>query len=220
MSTEASAQTEPATTPIGELMDFYDRLGERFNEIAFNADLSVPDRYEAVGPVVDEFLGLLDTVVAVYGSHADSVVILGALHRARAELREFAQITTEPYEHGEANDEAAKTNRWMVAQFNLKNALYPLDSRRRLAPPGAKPRAPTDEPPPMTLADPVSVVWVANQIPASRGGGRSDKLLEKMRRRNYKIVMIAGKSHCERKDAIAMFPRFKKRLSPPDDEPC
>jgi hypothetical protein len=60
------------------------------------------------------------------------------------------------------------------------------------------------------LTDPIPVVEVVRAV--GRNAGRSDKLAEKMRRRNYPVEKRAGKYHCQRADAIAMFARFKQRI--------
>ena len=60
------------------------------------------------------------------------------------------------------------------------------------------------------LVDPIPVVGVVKAV--GHNAGRSDKLADKMKRRNYPVVKMAGKWHCQRADAIAMFPRFKQRI--------
>lgn len=62
----------------------------------------------------------------------------------------------------------------------------------------------------VTLVDAVPVVEVTKKV--GRDAGRSDKLAEKMRRRNYLTEKRAGKWYCQRADAIAMFPRRKQRI--------
>ena len=65
-------------------------------------------------------------------------------------------------------------------------------------------------PPFDSLDDPVACVWVTERI--GNAAGRPDVLARKMRARNYPIAKIANKNYCQRKDAIAMFPRLKHRL--------
>jgi len=60
------------------------------------------------------------------------------------------------------------------------------------------------------LNDPITVVSVVKVV--GRKAGRSDKLADKMKRRNYPVEKIAGKWSCQRADAIAMFPHHKLRI--------
>ena len=60
------------------------------------------------------------------------------------------------------------------------------------------------------LEDPVKCVWVVGQV--GRAARRSDSLARSMRAKNYPIVKCANTNYCQRKDAIAMFSRFRHRL--------
>jgi len=62
-----------------------------------------------------------------------------------------------------------------------------------------------------TLEDPVTCRWVGEQV--GKAAGRSDHLAKKMRRKGYPVITAARKSYCQRKDAIAMFPKLRKRLA-------
>lgn len=66
------------------------------------------------------------------------------------------------------------------------------------------------KPPLDDLDDPIPVVAITGVI--GRKAGRSDKLAEKMGRKNYPVVQVARKWYCQRKDAIAMFPHHKQRI--------
>lgn len=61
-----------------------------------------------------------------------------------------------------------------------------------------------------TLKDPVTCLWVVQQV--GRTAGRSDALAQKMKRRFLPVVQVSKKWYCQRQDAIAMFPEFRKRL--------
>ncbi len=70
-----------------------------------------------------------------------------------------------------------------------------------------------DESPLDSLEDPVPLTWVAEQV-----GERGDKIAEKMRRRQYPIVKVGNRNHCERKHAIVMFSHYKKHLTANADD--
>ncbi|MCZ6653213.1 MAG: hypothetical protein O7D91_09325 [Planctomycetota bacterium] len=70
-----------------------------------------------------------------------------------------------------------------------------------LTPPGS----PLDD-----LKDPIKCVWVVERV--GKTARRSDSLARSMRAKNYPIVKCANTNYCQRKDAIAMFSRFKHRL--------
>jgi len=61
-----------------------------------------------------------------------------------------------------------------------------------------------------SLTNPIPVVEIVRAV--GHAAGRSDKLAEKMKRRNYLLVKSSCKWFCQREDAIAMFPRYKKRI--------
>ncbi len=60
------------------------------------------------------------------------------------------------------------------------------------------------------LTDPIPVVSVVNVV--GHKAGRSDKLADKMKRLNYPVEKRAGKYHCQRADAVAMFPHHRQRI--------
>ncbi|GFO81827.1 MAG: hypothetical protein A49_14540 [Methyloceanibacter sp.] len=63
---------------------------------------------------------------------------------------------------------------------------------------------------PTTLLEPIPVVSVVKVV--GREAGRSDKLADKMKRRNYPVEKRAGKYFCQRADAMAMFPNRRERI--------
>lgn len=63
---------------------------------------------------------------------------------------------------------------------------------------------------PTTLLEPIPVVSVVKAL--GREAGRSDKLADKLRRRNYPVEKRAGKYFCQRADAMAMFPNRRERI--------
>jgi hypothetical protein len=60
------------------------------------------------------------------------------------------------------------------------------------------------------LTDPIPIVSIVKAV--GRKAGRSDKLACKMKRRNYRVEKRAGKHHCQRADAVAMFPNHRQRI--------
>jgi len=62
----------------------------------------------------------------------------------------------------------------------------------------------------------VTCVWIVRQI--GKSAGRSDSLTRKMKAFGYPVEIRGGKAYVRRSDAIKMFPRFKHRLLPKDDE--
>lgn len=61
-----------------------------------------------------------------------------------------------------------------------------------------------------SLEDPIACVWIVKQL--GKVAGRSDLLANKLRRRGYPVVKVAGRCYCDRKHAMAMFPRLTHRL--------
>jgi hypothetical protein len=61
-----------------------------------------------------------------------------------------------------------------------------------------------------SLDDPVLCAWVALRI--GRETRAHDTVAKKMREKNYMVVKLAGNCYCQRKDAMAMWPRLKSRL--------
>lgn len=62
----------------------------------------------------------------------------------------------------------------------------------------------------INLEDPIPIVEIVEIV--SRKAGRSDKLAERMRRRNYPVEKRGGKLHCRRADAIALYPRYRSAI--------
>ena len=60
------------------------------------------------------------------------------------------------------------------------------------------------------LEDPIQVVQVADSV--GRAAGRRDNLVRRFKSKRYLVVKAAGKWYCERRHAIALFPRLKKRI--------
>lgn len=56
----------------------------------------------------------------------------------------------------------------------------------------------------------MKVSEIAKVIPKSRGGGRSDNVAGRLRRKGAKAAIMAGAWHVERADAYRFLPAFKR----------
>ena len=60
------------------------------------------------------------------------------------------------------------------------------------------------------LREPVCVAHIAKVLPRKRGGGRSDKLAERLSRMGARLAKLGGKWNIERADALRLLPAYKK----------
>jgi hypothetical protein len=95
-------------------------------------------------------------------------------------------------------------------EYIRADVLAVLDRALKRMPGGIKGDGGFEERSGRSLADPISVVSIVKVI--GRKAGRSDKLAERMKRRNYPVEKLAGKHHCQRADAIVMFPHHRQRI--------
>ena len=78
-------------------------------------------------------------------------------------------------------------------------------------------RKPADARAELVLSDPVCVAEIAKHLPARRGGGRSDKLADKLRRQGARLQKLAGKWHVERADALRLLSAWRKWVEKDSD---
>ncbi|MGD8451953.1 MAG: hypothetical protein PVJ57_09065 [Phycisphaerae bacterium] len=68
------------------------------------------------------------------------------------------------------------------------------------------------------LTHPVCVADIARNLPRQHGGGRSDKLGDKLRRMKARMQKLAGRWYVEREDAQRLLPAYRKWATRQTDE--